>query len=151
MDQHLEIREAVVKTLRENWDDFENVVAGLNKEEYLSELSTPNSYGGELEIHVMCWLYNTRAEVFLGGLNHPVKLREYGLVSSENDPIQMIYVSDGLHDSGHYDLVLKHSPPRELVDAYQAWRLQWIEMFKNEQPVHDDTVYGLYLMAECNF
>ena len=36
------------------------------------------TFGGEAEIQALCWLYNVRAKVYMGGLSYAVTSREYG-------------------------------------------------------------------------
>lgn len=121
-EQHQNLREAVVDSMRENWSLVAEALCDVDKERYLREISMLTSYGGEPEIIIICHTYNARVLLYMGGLKYPVCVREYGS-SDAATTFSMAYVSDGLIDAGHYDLVVRTTEERdEISGEYEQWK-----------------------------
>ncbi len=54
------------------------VVFQHNLESYSRSMGKTGVYGGEPEIKAICWSFNARARVHMGGLGHAVLCNEYG-------------------------------------------------------------------------
>ena len=58
--------------------------------------------------------------------------------------IQLLYISDGNYDAGHYDLVVKSPDVMEEIElTYQYWREQKIKELCMSYEPPDNSSYGL--------
>ena len=60
--------------------------------------------------------------------------------------LQLIYISDGNYDAGHYDLVVE-SPDQseEIEQIYQVWRQQKIQELHSSCDSGDNKSYGWFV------
>ncbi|XP_013416573.1 RING finger protein 17 [Lingula anatina] len=118
-NQHLIVRSAVIQALQEQWDVFKDIIYEDDKMKYIQNLAKPGSYGGEVEIQVVCYIYDIQTVLYMNGLHTPVLTRTYGAGSA--DVVELIFLSDGRVDNGHYDLAIPSSLCVPNPD-YAAWR-----------------------------
>ena len=140
-DRHDKVRSGLVRELEESWLQFQNSFGDIDKDKYLDDLAKLGTYGGEPEIQVLCWVYHVHATVYMGGLKYPIQTRHYG--NNECPSIELIYVSDGNYDSGHYDLVLD-GREAEPNPVYEEWRREHIKELMKAPHEEDATSYGEY-------
>ncbi|CAH1798876.1 unnamed protein product [Owenia fusiformis] len=134
--EHMAMRKTVVNNVLDRWDDIAHLM-GMSKEQYADDMAKEGTYGGEPEIHVICWAYNITAIVHFGGFKYPVQTRRYG--EGQRGEVEVAYLSDGKIDGGHYDLVLKHRRPRN--EIYEKWREERVRELKKERSYSDVTIY----------
>ena len=138
---HISIRARVVGALRGDWDLFAVIVGDVDKEEYLKNLASDGFFGGEPEIQLICYVYKIQVLLYIGGLCYPIQQRQYG--NSLAPCVEIVYISDGLYDSGHYDLIADSDLPNPV---YLAWRKGKIaEITDSASPNFvNPTYYGEY-------
>ena len=111
------------------------------KVKYISEMAETGSYGGEPEIQAVCYAYQVQVELFMGGLASPIMCRSYG--NSTSPLVKLSYVSDGVFDSGHYDLVVDSADDALSSEvAYGKWRVQKIEDYQLSDRLANNNLYG---------
>ncbi len=141
-DGHSEVRKTVCDTMEKNWWLFQAILVDQSKEAYLENMLKPGTYGGEPEIQAACYAYHCQTRLYLGGLNYPIMCRTYGN-SSASQMVLLSYVSDGLYDSGHYDLIVESLEEMTKVETtYNAWRVGRVEDYNTSERVTDNAVYG---------
>ena len=64
--------------------------------------------------------------------------------------VELIYVSDGNYDAGHYDLVVK-SPDQlaEIEEVYALWRERKVVELQNWNNTADNSSYGMCIRERC--
>lgn len=65
--------------------------------------------------------------------------------------IQLLFISDGNYDGGHYDLVVTTEQEADQVnDIYQTWRKERVKQLCLWSEYEDNTSYGTLLFLVSN-
>ena len=139
-EYHREIREKVVKFMRQHWDKFCNFTKTKDRDIYLGHLADEGAPGSDAEIHAICLLYNINIEVIQGGTSSPIqetKVSPQGLDFYFTPTLSTLKLCKSCNMTGltwmpdeHYDLILYEPAPLEVTDSDFAWRLHVTEMLE---------------------
>ena len=136
-----ELRQLTVEAMERDWDVIQESVGVEDKDTYLTAMRQDKTYGGEPEIVTLCTLLGIQAVIHLEGLNCPTQRRTYGQEAEKC--IQLVYVSDGNYDSGHYDLAVHTQEEADEVNVvYDAWRAVRVRQLHHHQAYEDNSTYG---------